>query len=367
MAVAAALLSATTVATAVAGPARPRGTVTVFAHIPAPGYPALSLVAPDGRVYVGTFEGPAGPPPGPAKVFAYSGSGRLLRTYSVPGAGGDAVQVATYDRSGALYLLGQNPPAVIRLDPRTGAQHLYATFANVPTCTAASAPAGCSNTVLDNPPEPDYAAWLPDGSLLVTDYAQQLIWRVPPHGGRATVWMNDARLDGEEFGPAGIVVEPGARSLLLSVAAGGVSTSGVVDNAATGKLYRVGLDGAGRPTTLTELWASAPGQAPDGFAVSRSGHVYLALAGPTGNDVVELVPDALGHWRQVWSVPGPTAPGPAGGPPFDTPTSVVFHGSDLLVTNTAYFTGAAADMVVFAVAAGEPGRALDVPAGAGPR
>lgn len=369
VAVVAGVLSATAVATAVASPPSTRGAVSVFAHVPAPGYPALSLAAPDGRVYVGTFEGVSGSPSGPAKVFAYSRSGRLLRTYTVrgAGAGADAVQVATYDRAGNLYLLGQDPPAVIVLNPRTGAQRPYATFANVPTCSSTGAPAGCSNTVGDNAPEPDYAAWLPDGSLLVTDYAQQLIWRVPPHGGRATVWLNDARFDGEEFGPAGIVVAPGGRSLLLSVAAGGITTSGVTDNLTTGKLYRIGLDAAGDPTTITELWASAPAQAPDGFAVARSGHVYLALAGPTGNDIVELVPDALGGWHQVWSAPATPVAGLTGATPWDTPTSVSFLGDDVLVTNTAYFTGDTAHMVVFDVGVGEPGAALDVPPTAGPR
>jgi hypothetical protein len=246
---------------------RPRGDVRLFAHVPAPGYPALSLVTPD-RVYVGTFTGVAGGTTGPSKVFAWTHGGRLVRTYTVRGqtpGGTHAVQVAAQDRQGRLYLLDQSPPRVVRLDPRTGRQRTWATFADVPTCSSAGAPQECSNTLADNPPEPDYAAWLPDGSMVVTDYAQQLLWRVPPGGGRARVWLNDLQLDGEEFGPAGIVLRPNHRSLLLMVSASiGVNDPDPDRTAARGALYRIRIDSSGHPTDLARLWRSGPGEAPDG-------------------------------------------------------------------------------------------------------
>jgi DNA-binding beta-propeller fold protein YncE len=363
------LVAGAAVAGAVAGPAasagdRPKGDTRVFAKVAAPGYPALSLVTPDDRVYVGTFTGVGGDTSGPSKVFAYSAGGRLRRTYAVRGQTPDAahaVQVAARDRAGRLYLLDQNPARVVVLDPRTGAQHTWATFLDLPQCQAGSRPAGCSNTALDNPPEPDYAAWLPDGSLAVTDYAQQLIWRVPRGGGKARVWMNDLRLDGEQFGPAGLVMMRSRRSLLLTVSAGGVLTSGVTDNAATGKLYRIDIDGAGHAQRLTQLWASRPGEAPDGFAVSRAGHVYVALSGPTANAVAELAPDATGGWREVWRTPTTAVDGLTAPVMWDTPTSVQFLGDRLLVTNQAYFTGDSSHWAVFDVAAHERGLATYVP------
>lgn len=344
-------------ATASAAPTtRAKGDARVFAKIPAPGYPALSLVTPDRTVYVSTFTGVAGGTSGPSKVFAYSPKGRLLHTYTVHGqkAGADhAVQVAQQDSRGRLYLLDQQPPRVVVLNPRSGRQHTLATFADVPTCQAAGRADRCSNTASDNPPEPDYAAWLPDGSLVVTDYAQQLLWRVPRKGGKAHVWMNDLRLDGEQFGPAGIVTMPGNRSLLLTVSAGGVTTSGTTDNTTTGKLYRVRIDAAGHPLRLTQLWASGSGEAPDGFAVSRHGHVYVALSGPSGNAVAEVARTATGRWREVWR----TSSAPVGKSriPWDTPTSVQFLGRRLLVTNQAYFSGDSSHWAVFDVEAGERG------------
>src|SRR5438876_4758595 len=96
---------------AVPASARERFDTRVLAHVPSPGYPALSLVAPDGTIYVGSFENPAGDSL-PSKVFAYAPDGHLIRSYTVPGqdlAAAHGVQVAAIDSSGLLYLLDQTP------------------------------------------------------------------------------------------------------------------------------------------------------------------------------------------------------------------------------------------------------------------
>src|SRR5438067_13770837 len=103
--------------------ARNRFDTRVLAHVGSPGYPALSLVAPDRTVYVGTFTNAAGTDTGPSKVFAYRPHGKLKRTYVIkgqtPGAA-HGVQVAAIDARGRLYLLDQNPARVLILNPRTG-------------------------------------------------------------------------------------------------------------------------------------------------------------------------------------------------------------------------------------------------------
>src|SRR4051795_1825500 len=128
----AAMVLVATSALVLAGPvtARNRFDTRVFAKVGDPGYPALSLVAPDRTVYVGTFTNASGSDTGPSKVFAYAPDGRLRRTYTIqgqtPGAA-HGVQVAAIDRHGLLYLLDQNPSRVLTLDPRTGNQSTYAT------------------------------------------------------------------------------------------------------------------------------------------------------------------------------------------------------------------------------------------------
>lgn len=338
---------------------RPWGDVRVLAHVPPPGYPALSLVAPDRTVFVGTFAGPACCT-GPSKVFRYDLAGQLLGTWTVRGqdpAANNGVQVATRDRQGRLYLLDQHPARVVVLDPATGAQRDYATFTDVPSCPPGGG-TGCSDTLVDNPPEPDYAAWGPDGSLYVTDFTQALIWRVPPGGGAAQVWFTDPRLDGLQFGPAGIALSADGRGFLLSVTAGRPGSNGVP---ASGGLYRLGLGPGGSPGPLQEIWASGPGQGPDGFAVARSGHVYLALVGPGVNAVVELGPDG----RQLGMFPAGPVANAAQQVPFDEPSSVAFDGDDVIVTNDAYLDGDQAHMVLFDVYVAEPGLPLFIPPGAG--
>ena len=345
------------------------GRITVFAHVASPGEPSLTLVTPDRKVFVGTFESVTATDTSPSKVFEYDRHGVLRKTFVVRGQTPKAahgVQVAARDRRGRLYLLDQEPARVISLDPSSGAQHTYATFADVPTCAAAGGVNGCSNAILDSAPEPDYAAWLPDGSMLVTDYAQQLIWRVPPHGGRAKIWLNDKRFDGELFGPAGIVLAPNHRSVLVTVATGGLTTLDLADPSVRGRLYRIGLTKRFAAGKLTTLWSSGVGQAPDGFAVSADHrHVFIAMAGPASNCVVEVARQR-GTWRQVWQVPscidGLGASTPVA---WDTPTSVQFLGRSILVTNQAYFTGISSHWVIFRVSVPLQGMPIYVPRSAG--
>jgi sugar lactone lactonase YvrE len=336
--------------------ARKRFDTKVLAHVGSPGYPALSLVAPDRKIYVGTFENPSGTDSRPSKVFAYSPTGKLLRTYVVtgqtPGAA-HGVQVAAIDRHGLLYLLDQDPPRVVTLDPRTGKQATYATFRDVQPCVPGMTPADCGDTVMDNPPEPDYAAWGTDGGMYVTDYTQGLIWRVPADGGTAHVWFTDPRLDGSLFGPAGLVMMPDRRTLMLSTSAGGATSP----DATTGELYKLPILPNGRPGALKKLWESGPTEAPDGFALARSGNVYMALVGPDVNQLVVISPTG----KELTRFPKDNSGDNGSSVPFDEPSSVQFDGQRLIVTNLAFISGDESHFVIFDVFAGEPGAPVFIP------
>jgi sugar lactone lactonase YvrE len=354
-AAAAVLAAASCILAGVAGGAtvtyRSRFDTRVLAHVPNPGYPGLSLVSRDRRfIYVGTFTNAAGTDTGPSKVFKYSPSGKLLHTYVVkgqtPGAS-HGVQVAAEDRAGGLYLLDQNPARIVRLNPRTGEQRTYARFHDVQPCVPGTAPQDCGDTVMDNPPEPDYAAWGTDGVLYVTDYTQGLIWRVPTGGGNAHVWFTDPRLDGSLFGPAGIVMMPDHRTLMLSTSAGGATSP----DATTGELYKLQILPNRRPGPLVKIWESGPKEAPDGFALARSGNVYLALVGPDVNQLVVISPTGT----ELARFPGDTSGDNDSKVPFDEPSSVQFIGRRLIVTNDAYISGDHSHHVIFDVWAGERG------------
>jgi sugar lactone lactonase YvrE len=313
-------------------------------------------VAPDRTIYVGTFTNAGGDANGPAHLYAYSPDGLLLRDWTIRGEnpdGNNGIQVAAQDRNGVLYLLDQQPPRVLAFDPHTGTQTTYATFANVPSCPPGGG-SDCSDTVMDNPPEPDYAAWGTDGSLYVTDYTQGLIWRVPPGGGAAKVWFTDAQLDGTMFGPAGIVMMPDHRTLMLATSAGGATSVG---NPTSGKLYTLPIRSNGSPGSLRKLWESGPAEGPDGFALAQSGNVYMALVGPGTNQLVEISPSG----EELGRTPANPIANAAMTVPFDEPSSVQFDGDRMIVTNDAYFSGDQSHWVLFDVWAGEPGAPVYVP------
>ena len=355
-----ALVAALALGLAATAGARNRFDTRVFARIALPGYPAASLVAPDRTVYVGTFTNAQGSDTGPSKVFAYSPAGKLLRTYVIQGqtpGSAHGVQVAAIDARGRLYLLDQNPSRVLILDPRTGAQSTYGTFHDVQPCAPGSPQQDCSDTTTDNAPEPDYAAWGPDGSMYVTDYTQGLIWRLPAGGGAAHVWFTDPNLDGSLFGPAGMVLMPDHHHLMMDTSAGGTLTGPQGNNPTTGELYVVPINDDGRPGGLNKLWESGPKEAPDGFALAQSGNIYLALVGPSTNQLVEISPSG----KEIVRFPSDNS-GANGTPiPFDEPSSVEFDGQRLLVTNNPYISGDASHFAVFDVFAGEQGAPVFVP------
>jgi len=338
--------------------ARDKWDTRILAQIPPPGFGADSLVKPDGRIYVGTYENPAGDSL-PSRVLEFEPGGALGRSWVVSGqdlSKAHGVQVAARYPDGRLILLDHNPARALILDPRSGSDlQPFATFADVPSCGTPP----CSKTLVDNAPQPDYAAWGPDGSLYVTDYMQGLIWKVGPQGGAAKVWLTDTALDGNQFGTSGIVLLPDHKTLLISQAS---SESMVNGNPTTGRLYKVEIRPDGSPGPLQQIWESGPAEAPDGFAVAQSGNVYMALVGPGTNQLVEISPTG----QELARYPADRSGNNGTAVPFDEPSSVRFDGTSLIVTNLAYASGNTAHQVLFDVEAGEPGAPIFVPPAAEP-
>jgi sugar lactone lactonase YvrE len=228
---------------------------------------------------------------------------------------------------GGLYLLDKSPPRIVRLNRRTGAQHVYATF-----------PSGAV---------PNYAAWGPDRALYVTDYEGATVWRVPRGGGTPRPWLRGPALNGGPFGTTGIVLTADRRTFVI----GQQSAAGLgAGNPSTGRLYTVTIqpDGSAGPVHL--LWQSRPADGPDGFAIARSGHLYVACL--PADQIVELGAD--GH--ELARFPSAPVAGLNGSSvPFDSPSSVRFRYRRLLIANQSYFTGSAAHQAILDVYAGEPG------------
>jgi sugar lactone lactonase YvrE len=341
-------------ASAPAAAARPLYDVRVFAHVPHPGSPEPIVVARDRSVYVGTNQAGKGSDAdaaAPSRVFRFSPAGRLLRSYVLRGQplGQDhGIQGIAQDGDGLLYVLDRSAdPRVVVLDPVSGAQRRYASFRDVPSCTASGRTRDCSATVGDNAAGPDYATFAPDGTLYVTDIDQALIWRVPRGGGRAQVWFTDPRLE-SVYGPNGIQVLPGARTLLFV----NTASNPLAGDATTGRLYKLPIRPDGRPGTLAQLWESRPLDGPDGFALGRSGRIYLALAAGAAMAVISPTGEELRR------VPATPVENEAQEVPFDGPASAAFLGQRVLVTNQGFPEGDESSWAVLDVFAGERGAPL---------
>jgi len=317
--------------------------VRVFARMPSPGYPADAVLNDDGYVYAGSFHPLDGGSDAPSKVFAFAPNGSIARSYTVTGQAAGAahgVQVALTDARGRLYLLDQAPARVLILNPRTGTQSTYATIPTLPG---------------QNAPEPDFAAWGPDGSMYITDYAQYVIWRVLPGGGTAKVWLSNPAFNGVIVGPAGIQLMADRHTLMFD-------QGGEVGTGAEGVLYEVPIEANGSPGALREVWESTPAQAPDGLAIARSGDVYIAMVGPTANQIVELSPSGK-LLNETPADPLSNTPAPI---PFDAPGSVLFDGDEIIVGNQSAINQNTANMALLELDVGEAGQPIYTPPGGPP-
>jgi sugar lactone lactonase YvrE len=319
-------------APAAAGAApRPRWDVRTLALIPTPGYPAHAYVHPGGRVYEGTYDNPGGDHV-PSRVLEFTGAGTLLRSWTVRGqdlSQAHGVQVATSDARGRLVLLDKSPPRALILDRGRDRQSTYAAF-----------PAGAV---------PNYAVWGPDGSLYVTDYENPVLWRIPPHGGTPVAWLRSPLLDGRMFGATGLQLMADGRTLLVGMQSAAGLAAG---NPTTGRLLKLPIGADGRPGPITTFWESRPFDGPDGFAIARSGTVYVALL--VADQIAAIGPGGAEKDRS-----------PTTG--FDNPSSAQFLVDRRMVADQSYFAGDTSKQAVLDVWVGEPGLKRPIPRSAGPR
>src|SRR5256712_3519771 len=192
-------------------PQRPIGDIQVFATLPYPGHPG-GLAVTGRTVYVDTSNADFDRPfDASDEIWAFNlDSGQPaggLRPNPIEVARAASVQTMgllgmALDAQGRIYGADMNG-RIGRVDPRTGAQQVYAT---IPTSTDTSFP--------DMPGFPVFGR---DGNLYVGDWSAPVVWRVPPGGGQAQLWFADPRLAGTyAANGAGPTLDPSGEDLYIA-------------------------------------------------------------------------------------------------------------------------------------------------------
>jgi sugar lactone lactonase YvrE len=329
---------------------RTKGDTKLFAPVPSPGSPAPVVIAPDGTIYTATLNAESGDTKAPSKVFAFSPDGKLQREYLVKGQDLSQVHGITgmaMDAAGYLYLGSLAPASVLRLDPKTGEQITYASYRDVPTCSA-TVTTECQKSQNDMKPWPDYVVLAPDGSLYETDSLQALIWKVPPGGGRAEIWITDDRLQSlagsPGFGPSAIKLAPDNRTLYFTTIEG---PTGDGDPTA-GRIWTLPIQPDGKPGELKQFYVAGSADGPGGIVFANSGDIYVAMSG--SNAIAQIGPDGKEKARFPDPVTNMTFT-----PPLDSPIDMAFRGTSLIVANSGFLSNSASSFALLDVFVGETG------------
>ena len=241
-----------------------------------------------------------------------------------PALGLHAQSCITADNDGNLYVVDEQL-GIVKINVQSGYQSIYAA-PFYPVFASAFAPPA--------PLLPNDLAFDKNGYLYVTDTFQATIWRVPPGGGAPQVWYQSSAIDGA-FGPNGVRVDAKSNKLYFSVTFNGLGQ---------GFIYTLPLIDNPTDSDLQLFHTYNPGAGPDGIAFSKSGNLYVALAGYSQISV--LGPD--GSELAVYSGPRQGTGGPL---PWANPANIAFNdqAGTLLVTNHASLTGLPDPSPLFAV------------------
>lgn len=302
-----------------------------LAVIPEPGAPT-GIAVTGASVWVGTDNfGGRGASTTP-RVFQINRAGVLEGEHLVDTAEGDHALQGMAAFADHVYVLQASPPAVLRLDPRSGSLEAHATIPDLPACVAAGLVEPCEPSPVDRAPLPRGAAFDTTGNLFVTDANQGTIWKIPSGSTTADVFHQAVEYVSDD-GPAGVAVD-GAGNLVIAV------TRSIV-NGPGGAVYLLPVDESGAPGEPTLLAATELDSAPFGLALGASGRVYVALSGT--DQILVLEPDGSEAARLL-----------AGGElTCDAPAGVDFLGTGLVVTCQA--PGDPSGAKVLVVPLDEPG------------
>lgn len=221
-------------------------TVTEFAILPDDdAYPATVTVAPDGRLYTGSYATGA--------IWEISPEGEVLRELPETRERIGSVAGLAVAPDGTLYVIDRTDS-----DPRAAGGALWAIPPDGETVTAFGAGIDDAEGFVSADDITVDAA----GNIYVSDRGRREVWRFNPDGVGQPWWFPPDNEEGDIL-PTGLVYDPSTETLLIA-------------DFGQATVYRVTLDGQN-----TEVIYSASDSSPgyDGLAVAPDGTIYVAALG----------------------------------------------------------------------------------------
>lgn len=300
---------------------RPLGDMARFAEAPDLGGADGMAVGRDGTVYVASDSADGGA----AILWAFSASGRLLDSWAAPDH--SAVRTrgltgVTVDPGGTVLVSDAATARVLRLDRAAGALVPVATVSDLPACGLLSLRQPCESGLVDSAPLLTGIAAAPDGTVVVADRAQGVVWRLAGADVEVLAVLDD-RLPAD--GP--VAVSFLASSELL-VAVGGRFSSFPPGLPAVLRIRLTGAE-AEAPEVVADLEL---GEVPGDLVAGVSGRVYVTI--PSTGVVIDLGVD---QGDRIDLDVG------SGDPAVNTPTGITLRDRSLLLSDPA---GAIFDLAV---------------------
>lgn len=282
-----------------------RGHVRTFAVMP-PGSsgPEGLEVGPGGQVYVTGFGfTAAGSASGEGQLTVFDEHGRLIRQVLVSPSSPHLLGLRFHPHSGVLLVNDFGAGQVLAVNPRTGDARPFITLPALPHPGGS----GLNDITFDRA-----------GNIYLSDSAQGIIWKSPPNGGVATVWIDDPLLRTSGVPPFG------ANGLRFNRQ----ETALFVANTGSDTVVTVPVSGS-NPGGPVKVFANSINGA-DGLLVDDQDNVWVVEN--QSDDIVVL--DSSGKAiARLGDFGGAVRHGSPVGLLF--PASIRFSGRHLLVTNLA--------------------------------
>lgn len=300
-----------------------RGESFAIAGSPGAGAPWGVVADADGGFWVTTDN-----TSGAAAVARFGPDGRPDRSISVALNGDDragGLAGLAFTATGDLLVAAASPAEIRRVNLATGSVSTYAAIPNLPACVGVIVgPSVCERGITDNAPLPRGIAFRADGSLLVADAAQRVVWLVAPKGQSVELFAQD-----NDWGD----LTGGGGPVGVAVASTGVALVSVERRQSNGSGALYAIQGS----EISAVFDAADG-APAGLAISSAGSVMMALREADAIVVLSPAFEEVARW-------------PTLGPAVTRPLGVAFRTTSLLV--------ASGDGGIMRIAAGERGAQLN--------